>query len=64
MKRWSLLAAALAAVLAASCLGSEKLEDYEYVCRAPSDCVEGYFCHPRRYVCVLIGTSTLTDGGP
>lgn len=40
------------------CLGGAELKDYEYACRAPSDCVSGYFCHPRRFICVTIGTST------
>ena len=53
------------ALLALSgCLGGAELKDYEYACRAPSDCVSGYFCHPRRFVCVTIGTSTTTaDAG-
>ncbi len=46
------------------CVGGAKLEDHEYACRAPSDCISGYFCHPLRFICVKIGTSTTTaDAG-
>lgn len=57
--------AALAAVAPlAACLGDWELEKKTFVCREPKDCVTGYYCHPVRYVCVPIGTSTRAiDGG-
>lgn len=53
----------LAAALAASgCLDDWQLEDKSFACREPADCVDGWFCHPTRFVCVVAGTSTVTDG--
>ncbi len=41
-----------------ACVGDFGLEDELFPCRAPEDCVEGFECHPQRYVCVEVGSST------
>jgi hypothetical protein len=47
-------------VLAIGCPGDIEVEGKTFPCRAAGDCVEGYECHPTRFVCVLNGT---VDGG-
>lgn len=42
-----------------SCLEEVDLEGQRFACTRPSDCVEGYFCHPGELVCVPTGTSTV-----
>jgi hypothetical protein len=54
-------AASLLIVFAlAGCAGDFDVEKQTYPCRMASDCVDGYICHPTRWVCVPKGS----DGGP
>lgn len=48
--------------LATACLEAVDLESQRFACARPSDCVEGYFCHPGQLVCVPTGTSTVAAG--
>jgi len=49
------------ALFAIACPDSFDVDGKTFPCRAPGDCVEGYVCHPTRYVCVLAGS--VPDGG-
>ena len=50
----------LATVMTA-CLDDLPVDDV-YPCRKPADCIEGFVCHPTRYVCVEESeTSTEVD---
>jgi hypothetical protein len=56
--------AAVGLLCLSACLDDLKLEERTFPCREPGDCAEGFFCHPQRFVCVPIGTSTVTgDAG-
>lgn len=59
-----ILAFASGGALAWSCLDQVDLETHRFVCERPSDCIDGFFCHPRDLVCVPTGTSTVSgDAG-
>lgn len=58
MKRAAIICFALSC---GACLDEWNLEGKTYPCREPADCAEGFFCHPGRFVCVTIGTSTVSD---
>jgi hypothetical protein len=47
------------------CAGDFDIDKQTYPCRAASDCVKGYECHPTRFICVLSGTDAgaASDGG-
>ena len=44
--------------LAGACLEDYDVKDMVYPCRSADDCVDGFECHPTRYVCVEAGTSS------
>lgn len=48
---------------AAACLEDPELDDRPFPCRAPEDCVEGFSCHPERWVCVPEGDASAPDAG-
>jgi hypothetical protein len=54
--------AALALTLLAGCLDDAMLDGGVFPCRASEDCVEGFECHPTRYVCVPQGGAGLDAG--
>ncbi len=47
-----------------ACLDDVDLEGHVFPCERPSDCVEGFFCHPADLICVPTGTSTVGTRGP
>jgi hypothetical protein len=49
-------------LLLGACLADYDVEGMTFPCRAPDDCVEGYECHPMKYVCVKTGTSSTAVG--
>lgn len=56
----------LVALLALSaCPSGVEVEDQTFPCRAAGDCVEGYECHPTRFVCVVAGSvsAAASDAG-
>lgn len=56
---WALaLVATTALTTLAACPEAEL--DETFPCRAPEDCVEGFACHPERWICVPEGE---LDGG-
>jgi hypothetical protein len=54
-----------------ACPGDVDVENRTFPCRAAGDCVEGFECHPTRYVCVVAGSvgdaglivQNIIDGG-
>ncbi len=53
-----------AALTGAGCLQGVDLDQRVFPCRSAADCVEGFLCHPARFVCVAVGTATSTpDSG-
>lgn len=60
MKRRLLIALLFAAMTA--CLEDPGLEEGPFPCRAPEDCVDGFSCHPERYVCVPAGEVSVDAG--
>ena len=56
LRTLSLCAAVLG--LGTACLEDVDLESHTFPCERPSDCIEGYFCHPADLICVPTGTST------
>lgn len=52
--------AAVALLALAGCPGDFDVDRETFPCRSPEDCVEGYECHPSRFVCVRSGAG---DGG-
>lgn len=58
------LLAIAAAALGTACLQGVELDQKVFPCRAAADCIEGNVCHPTRFVCVAVGTATVSDGGP
>jgi len=52
------------ALVLGACLESPNLSDRTFPCRGAADCVEGFVCHPSRFVCVAAGAVVLDDAGP
>ncbi len=48
--------------LLCACLADYDVDGMTYPCRGPDDCVDGYECHPTRWVCVKSGTSSTAAG--
>lgn len=74
MTRLALALTAATALLTAACLDDLGVDGTTFPCRSPDDCVEGFRCHPTRWICVPAdeveldaGTSTTAtsavDGG-
>jgi hypothetical protein len=56
MRALAVTAAFASATVLAGCPDSFDVEKQTFPCRAATDCVHGYVCHPTRFVCVLANT--------
>src|SRR5262249_30331322 len=54
-------------VFLCGCLSDLELDQKNFACRDPADCVDGFVCDPQRFVCVRPGSDggvvVTTDGG-
>lgn len=52
----------LVAAAASGCLDDWELDEQLFPCRSHADCIDGFGCHPERYVCLPVGEIALDAG--